>query len=192
MMKTPRIFSAALAILLFVALLQPAVMPALADDGYTSIYSGSVTSGKPVTQDGCFINFTILNGSNAAHVNIRSAGYAEMDRTVAENQYYLYYSGLKIFVADIDESAGTIMVDILKPVSGSSGSSSGTTLSCNIPGQTGLAGDKVVFPITIQNNNNEDKTYTLSASSGTGWNIRFTSGSSGIYKIFVPKAQSAM
>lgn len=191
-MRTSKFFSASLAILLFAAFLQPLAVPALAAEEYTSVRSGSVTSGEQITvEGGYFIRFDILNGGNAVHLNIRSSGYAEMDRTISENQYCLYYSGLKIFVADINESAGTIMVDILKPVSGSSGTSSGTSLSCNIPGQTALAGDKVVFPITIQNNNNEDKTYTLSASSGTGWNLRFTSGSNGIYKVFVPKMQSA-
>ncbi|WP_424358999.1 NEW3 domain-containing protein [Methanocella sp. MCL-LM] len=191
-MKTNRILAGALMIAMMISLLLPATAPALAAEEYTSIRSGSVASGEIVTIDGYFIKFDILNGSNAARVNIRSAGYAEMNYTIIENQYCIYYSGLKVYIADINESSGTIMMDILKPTSGgSSGPSSGTSLSCSTPGQTALAGDKVVFPIVIQNNNNEDKTYTLSATSGTGWSLRFTSGDKGIYKVFVPKMQSS-
>lgn len=195
-MKVSRIFSAALAIVLIVGLMQPAASPALAAGDYTSIKSGTISSGDtipPTEANGCFVRFDIINGNHAVHVNVRSAGYAEQNATITENQAYIYFDALKIYVADIDEPAQKISIDILRPTSGGStpGTSSGTILSCNTPGQTALAGDKVIFPIVIQNNNDQDKTYALSATSGTGWDLGFTSGDKGIFRVFVPKMQSS-
>ncbi len=191
-MKIRRIVSAALAIGLLICMLQPVISPAMATEGYTSIRSGTIESGTTISTDSptvCFVRFDMINGSKSVHVNVKSEGYAQQNYTFVENQGWNYFDVLRIYVAEINNN--TITYELLKPTSGgSSGSSSGTILNCNIPGQTALAGDKVVFPITIQNNNNEDKTYTLSATSGTGWSLRFTSGSNGIYKVFVPKTQS--
>ncbi len=68
----------------------------------------------------------------------------------------------------------------------------GTRLTCDTPGLQALAGDTVLFPITIQNNNNEDRTYTLSASSGTGWGMRFVSGTTSIYKVTVGRSSPGL
>ena len=191
-MRTSGIIPAALILGLLVCFLQLAISPVTAAGDYTSVYSNTVDSGDTITANGCFLRFDIINGGNAVSVNIKSAGYAQQNATITENQAFLYFDALKVYVADINTSTGKIIVDLLKPTtdSGNTGTSSGTSLTCELPGQLALAGDIVVFPVTIQNNNNEDKTYTLSSTTGTGWNVRFTSGDKGIYKVFVPKAQT--
>ena len=66
----------------------------------------------------------------------------------------------------------------------------GTSLTSQTPGQTALAGDSVSFPITITNNNDGDRTYTLSASGASGWGLSFDLGGKSIYQVTVPKSQS--
>jgi uncharacterized membrane protein len=63
-------------------------------------------------------------------------------------------------------------------------------LSSSIPGQRALGGDRVTFPITIHNNDAEGHTYTLGASSDTGWGLSFASAGKDVYKLFVPGSQS--
>lgn len=178
---------------LVLCLLQPAIMTATAaNENYVSVYTGPVDNGSTTTANGCFLRFDLVNGSNSAHVTVSSPSYPQQAVTISPDQSYYYYDALRIYVAEINFTSGRITVDISKPASsgGDTPASSGTRLSCDTPGLQALAGDLVTFPITIQNNNNEDKTYTLSSSSGTGWGIRFTAGGKGLYKIYVPKMQS--
>ena len=63
-------------------------------------------------------------------------------------------------------------------------------MTSQTPGQTALAGDSVSFPITITNNNDGDRTYTLTASGASGWGTSFELGSKSIYQVTVPKSQS--
>ncbi|CAJ36938.1 COG1470 family protein [Methanocella arvoryzae] len=196
-MKAGRILSGAVMMVLAISLLQPIMVPVAmaAANEYTGTLT-QTTQDQPRVFNNCFVWYNPVNGSNTAKVTIKSAQHPQLENyTVSSDgtRDRIYYFGkLEIYFIDIDPNTGIAQVHITWPTSdgSSSGSSTGTSLTCNIPGQTALAGDKVVFPITIQNNNNEDKTYTLSATSGTGWDLRFTSGSNGIYKVFVPKMQS--
>ncbi len=112
--------------------------------------------------------------------------------TISPGHSTYYYDVLKVYVSEINKTSGKIWVDIAKytPDGGSTPTAQGTKLTCETPGLQALAGDIVTFPITIQNNNDEDKTYTLSASSGTGWALRFVSGDKGLYKLYVPSRSS--
>ena len=100
-----------------------------------------------------------------------------------------YQNKLRIYVASIDNN--TAIVDIAKFVSSGDGTpSSGTRVTCDIPGQTALGGDVVSFPIMIQNNDQSDHTYELSANTDVNWKTWFEYGGKGVYKLFVPGKQS--
>jgi uncharacterized membrane protein len=168
-----------------------ALQPAALASGYVPVHTGAVDSGSTITANGCFVRFDLSNGSGSARVTVSSPNYPQQVVTISPDQSYYYYDALRIYVASIDFRASRIMVDISKPAgSGGGDTPSGTKLSCEVPGQLALAGDRVTFPLVIQNNYDEDKTYTLTSSSDTGWSIRFTSGGTGVYKVFVPKQSS--
>lgn len=160
--------------------------PALAD-GYTSLYSGWVNSGQTTSANGCIVIFDISN-SSGVHVSIHSPNYAMADAYIPVGQSVYYYDALRIYVGEVNYGTNQALVDLSKPLAGSS--STGTKLSSDTPGQTALAGDRVTFPIIIQNNNGDDKTYTLSATGATGWGLSFEYGGRSIYQVTVPASQS--
>ncbi|HEY3274498.1 MAG TPA: NEW3 domain-containing protein, partial [Methanocella sp.] len=172
-------------------LLAATAAPAAAS-GWTSIYSSTVDNGSTYTFNTCFVRFNLYENSNSVHVNISSPNFLLENYTLSLGQTSYYNNLLKIYVAEINTTTGKIWVDIAKPSDSADVTPvpGGTRLTCDTPGLQALAGDTVLFPIAIQNNNNDDRTYTLSASSSTGWNMRFTSGTNGIYKVFVPAHQS--
>ncbi|MCD1294988.1 alpha-galactosidase [Methanocella sp. CWC-04] len=167
------------------------IAPVAADSGYETIYSDWADNGDTVTANGCYVKFTIQNGSSNVYVSVKSPSYPDKEVTVSPGNWYYYYNLLRIYIVEIDQAKNKVLVDIARP-SGSQGdtSSSGTKLSCDVPGQLALGGDIVSFPILIQNNNDEDKTYTLSSSNSAKWDVTFTYGDKGIYKVYVPKHQS--
>lgn len=195
-MNMNRVILAALTVCMLLFLVQLlTVGTAMASSTYTSVYTGQVDSGSTINANNCFVRFDLVNGSSSAHVTVRSPNNPQQEVTISPDQSYFYYNVLKVYVAEINFSANKILVDISKPEGTGDGDTAaatqtGTVLSSETPGLLALAGDTVVFPITIQNNNNIDKTYTLSTSSDTDWDIKFMSGDQGIYRIFVPKMQS--
>jgi uncharacterized membrane protein len=183
-MKVKYLLLPVLALCLVVAVSASAV----ADNGYTSLFGGWVDDGTTMQAGDCFVTFGISNGSYV-HVSVQSPDYPAGDAYVPPGNSYYYYDALRVYVADVNYDTGKALVDISKPA-GSSGSSTGTKIWCDTPGQNALGGDAVIFPITIQNNNGEDKTYVLSASSDTGWGLSFEYGGKDVYQLYVPAAQT--
>ncbi len=171
--------------------LQHVAVATVAANEYTSVYTGTVDNGSINTYEGCFVRLDLAADSPGAHLTVSSPNYPQQMVTISPGNSYYYYNVIKVYVSEINKTSGKIWVDIAKYTGGSpTPAVSGTKLTCDTPGLQALAGDIVTFPITIQNNNDEDKTYTLSASSGTGWALRFVSGDKGLYKLYVPRMSS--
>lgn len=179
-MSACRLLSALLTIFLLTGAF---AAPALAD--YQSVLSEEVSDGRTVQANGCFVSFSITNGSLAAHVS--SPDHAAEDAHVPAGQSYYYYNLLRIYVQSVNGNRATVSID--KFVSNSS-AASGTKVSCDTPGQTALGGDVVSFPITIENNDPSDHTYTLSSYNDVNWKTWFEYGKKGVYQISVPSNQS--
>jgi uncharacterized membrane protein len=162
---------------------------ALADTGYTSLFGGWVDNGMTRQANDCFVTFGISNGSYV-HVSVQSPDYPAGDTYVPTGNAYYYYDAIRIYVADVNYNTSQALVDISKPTTSGSSSATGTKIWCDTPGQNALGGDAVTFPITIQNNNAGDKTYSLSASSGTGWALSFQYSGKNVYQLYVPSAQT--
>jgi uncharacterized membrane protein len=174
----------------FLLLLLPAsMMPASADSSYQTIYSGWLDSGQILQVNGCYVKL-IAGGAGYVTGIIKSPNYADWSNTIYSGHPVYYYDALKIYVVEVDMDNKKALVDISKPSSDSQSSSEGTKLACDVPGQYALGGDTVSFPIAIKNCNDEDKTYTLSSSSESGWDTGFIYSNKEIYKIFVPKGQT--
>lgn len=184
-MKTKGITLAALAACLIAAV----SAAALADSGYTSLYGGWVDDGSTRQAGNCFVTFGISNGSYV-HVSVQSPDYPAADAYVPPGNSYYYYDALRIYVAEVNRNTSQALVDISKLASSGPSSGTGTKVWCDTPGQRALGGDAVTFPITIQNDYAIDKTYTLSASSGTGWGLSFQYGGKDVYQLYVPAAQA--
>jgi uncharacterized membrane protein len=108
---------------------------------------------------------------------------------VGETVYY--YDQLVILVGQVTQrSDGVWQASVELSSPSTETTASGTSLSCETPGQTALAGDSVSFPITIKNSNDGDRTYTLSATGPTGWGTGFELSTKTIYQVTVPEAQS--
>lgn len=169
-----------------------AAMPGLsaAESGYVSVYSSWVNSGDIVPANGCYCTFTIANGSGSVRAHIQSPGYSDQEVTISPGNSYYYYDALRIYVVELNATQGRAMVDISKPSSTGSSSSSGTKIYCDTPGQKALAGDEVTFPIVIQNNDDDDHTYTLTATNDAGWSADFRYSGKSVYQIFVPASHS--
>jgi uncharacterized membrane protein len=166
------------------------VIQAAAGEDYQIIHSNyPVHSGQIEAVDGCYMTFTVTNGSGYVHVNYNGPGYPEEDVNIWPGQTDYYQNKLRIYVASINND--TAIVDIAKFVSSSEGTpSSGTRVYSDVPGQTALGGDVVSFPIVIQNNDESDHTYELSAFNDVSWKTWFEYGDKGVYKIYVPGKQS--
>jgi uncharacterized membrane protein len=167
-----------------------AIVQAAASEDYATVQSNyRVHSGQIEAVDGCYMTFNVTNGSNYVHVSYNGPGYPNKEVNIPEGQTDYYQNKLRIYVARVEND--TAIVDIAKFVSSSDGTpSSGTKVYCDIPGQTALGGDVVSFPIVIQNNDQSDHTYELSASSDISWKTWFEYGGKGVYKIYVPGKQS--
>lgn len=181
---------ASIATLLVLCLAVWAIVPAAADS-YETVFSDWVTDGQTVHANGCYATFKITNGSTMIQATVSGPSAAEQVVNIPLGQAYYYPGLIRIYVANFDKVNNKALVDIAS-LSSSGGSSqpSGTILTCNTPGQTALAGDLVTFPITINNQNDGDRTFTLSSSTDTGWGVGFTYGDKGIYKVYVPRSQS--
>ena len=161
---------------------------------WTPVFADNVHNGTMKTFNNCFIQFNLVEGSNSAHIEVSAVGHTSKPIELQEHATGDYDNLVRIYVAKINKTTDDMWVEIAVP-SDSGGvtptpAPGGTKLTCDTPGLQALAGDTVTFPITIQNNNNEDMTYTLSASSGTGWALRFVSGDKGLYKLYVPRTSS--
>jgi uncharacterized membrane protein len=180
-----------LATLLAIGLCLIACIPqATAAESYDSVFYDWVTDGQSVRVSDYYVTFGVTNSSNTVNVTLSGPTVPESYRTprniVAGSS--AYYGGLlRVYVDRIDGSRA--LVDVSKPGS-SSMPSTGTRVTCDIPGQTALGGDVVSFPIVIQNYDSSDHTYTLSSFSDIGWKTWFEYGSKGVYKLFVPAGQS--
>jgi uncharacterized membrane protein len=164
--------------------------PASAEAGYQTVFDGFAFSGIPVHAGGCTVTATIHNNSSAAHVLVSRIGYDDVAGTIDPGNF-MDLDGVRIEVANggVDHSGGRVYL-IIRVWQGSSSPSSGVGLSSSIPGQRALGGDRVTFPITIQNYDDEGHTFTLGASSDTGWGLSFASAGKDVYKLFVPGLQS--
>mgnify|MGYP005834288205 CR=1 FL=1 len=176
-------------------------VPSIAASGdYKTLYFGTLESGVPKSLQGDYgnyiINLTVSGDGSGVTGTISSSASTESVGLLPVNQQYFYPKMqpnlIKLWLGNLNN--GTIYVEISERIqSGNNNNPSqspGTKLSCDIPGQLALGGDVVSFPILITNNNNEDKTYTLSYANNGNWNARFTSDGKGVYKVFVPKSQS--
>jgi uncharacterized membrane protein len=179
----------ALIVLLVMSMLLSMAMPyAVAGDQYNTVKENlKVTNGQIESVNSCYMTFSVINGS--VHVAFNGPGYPYKETNIPAGQTYYYYNILRVYVASADND--TAIVDIAEFVSSSDpASSSGTKVSCDVPGQTALGGDVVSFPVIIQNNDPSDHTYELSSFSEIGWKTWFEYGDKGVYKISVPSKQS--
>jgi len=167
------------------------IVPAAADDSYTSVLSGPVQSGETNRAGDYYIKFDIVNGSNTVNVTLSGATVPQQFKTPRNVVVgsSLYYPGmLRAYIDHIEGSR--IYVDVAQPGGSSGTPSSGTKVSCDIPGQTALGGDVVSFPVVIQNNDASDHVYTLDSFCEISWKTWFEYGDKGVYKISVPAKQS--
>lgn len=175
-------------ILLILCMLAAFIAPAVAQSsGFETVYSGWVDSGEIVTANGCYVNATV-SSSSSAHVYVRNPNYPSGDVVVTVGNPYYYQNVLRVYVVSINTTTNKILLELSKPVSsgGDVTPVTGTRVTCEIPGQQALAGDLVEFPIFIQNNDDVDKTYTLTYQNDYDWKAKFTSGGKAVYKLFVP------
>ncbi|MGE5465284.1 MAG: NEW3 domain-containing protein [Betaproteobacteria bacterium] len=178
-------------ILAALALLIVAVpAPTLAEAGYQTIYNDFAYSGTAVHPDGCTVISTIHNNSSAVTITVSRIGYDDVTGTIEPGSVMnLDDFMIQVVPGGVDHDGNRVFLKILKWQSGSP-TSTGAGLSCSVPGQRALGGDRVTFPITIQNHDAEGHTYTLGASSDTGWTLSFASAGKDVYKLFVPGQQS--
>jgi len=165
----------------------------LADTGYEILpSSGWIDDNKITEANGCYLMLEVNNSSHNMLLDIKKPdGFQEEKHNITPNLLFNYYDQLRIYVVDVNYAGGQAYLELSRPSGTTGGSANGTKIYCNFPGQTALGGDKVSFPIVIQNNNNDDRTYDLSASSDQGWNMSFSSGGTTIYKVDVPAKQSS-
>lgn len=183
------IAKAAIPVLLAICLISTAIWPAMADSEPV-IFSGWVSNGDVKPANGYYVWFGVANNSSTIKVTVNRPGTTDDEFYISPGNYKNYPGVIRITLVKKEASADQAYVEIASLSGGSSSSSGGTHLTCDAPGQTALAGDKVTFPITITNNGDGDRTYTLSSATDTGWSLGFTYGSMGVYKINVPKSQS--
>jgi uncharacterized membrane protein len=163
--------------------------PALAEAGYQTVYNQFTSSGSPVHAGGCTVIATIHNNSSAVSISVSRIGYDDVTGTVDPGNF-MDLDDIRIeVVGNVDHAGNQVLLKILK-WQGSSPTSTGAGLSCSVPGQRALGGDRVTFPINIHNPDAEGHTYTLGASSDTGWTLSFASAGKDVYKLFVPGQQS--
>ncbi|HEY3274592.1 MAG TPA: NEW3 domain-containing protein [Methanocella sp.] len=165
------------------------ITPASADYGFQGVYADWAYNGTTISAGGALVTPVISNNSDAVRMTVRLTGYDDMTGTVNAGNVMDFHDLVRITVIGIDRDSDKVYLQIAKRGS-SSTTPSGTALSCSVPGQKALGGDKVIFPITIQNLDAEGHMYTLSASSGTGWTLSFASGGKNVYKVSVPGQQS--
>jgi uncharacterized membrane protein len=85
----------------------------------------------------------------------------------------------------LDKANGQAYVDIQVPTAATpTPTPTGTKIYCDTPGLLALGGDKVSFPIVIQNNDG-DHTYALSASNSAGWKTYYEYNGKQINQIYV-------
>ncbi|CAJ36155.1 COG1470 family protein [Methanocella arvoryzae] len=181
--------------IVLVALLLLAAPVAAAESGYEVLYSQWTKDGTIVSANGCYVTPEITNGSNVHLCVKKPGGYAETNYSASVDGLIHYYDQLRIYVIDVDYAGGQVYLELSRPTSGggSTSASTGTRVSCDTPGQSALGGDKVSFPIVIQNNDNDDRTYSLSAQNDypeLGWTTCFSYGDKTVYKVNVPGKQS--
>ncbi len=172
-------------------LLVTCMLPAIADDGYQTLNHGLFDNGAIIPAGGYYVTIGVVNGSNVVNVTLGGPSVPEVDkvpRNIVKGSSAYYGNYLRIYVEDIQGTSAYL--DIAQPGGGSSSTASGTKVSCDTPGLTALGGDSVTFPVTIQNNDNTDHTYTLSSFSDIGWKTSFNYGNKGVYMINVPATQS--
>ncbi len=158
--------------------------PARADTVYSTVFSGTVNSGDIRSAGGCFVQFEITNGS--VHVTVTSPDYPSGEASVPPGNAFYYLNLLRIYVASATNT--TAVVDISKTTSSSG--TTGVRVYCDTPAQNTLAGDSVSFPITIQNSETADETFSLAASGPGGWGTKFDYNGKDIYEILVPASST--
>lgn len=160
-------------------------VPVMADTVYTSAFSGTVGNGDVKSVGGCFVNFDIKNGS--VHVTVTSPDYPQGEAYIPAGNAYYYLNVLRIYIASMPTNS-TAVVDIGKVTSSSA--STGIKVYCDTPAQNALGGDGVTFPITIQNFESVDETFSLSATSPGGWSTKYDYNNKDIYQIYVPASST--
>ncbi len=161
-----------------------AVVPALSmASGYASQYSGLVQNGTIKTVNGCNVIFTVDNGSDSLGIQVQSA-YGSESVKVTPGQPYYYSTLLMINVVTLDAANRQAYVDIEVPQSTPTPTPTGTKVYCDAPDQLALGGDRVTFPIVIQNYDS-DHTYALSADNYAGWTTYFVYNGMKINQIYV-------
>lgn len=175
------------AMLLATMLVAAGALADAAGDGYQSLASGLYDSGTVIPAGGYYVTVSVVNGSNAVNVIVNGPSVPDNDkapRNVVKGSSAYYGNYLRVYIVDV--VGNKTYVDISQPGGGSSGTASGTKVTCDTPGLTALAGGVVTFPISIQNNDNSDHTYTLRSSSDLNWKTWFNYGQKGVYMISVP------
>jgi uncharacterized membrane protein len=172
------------ALLAIVLLAGPLGAPALAES-YEPAFMEEVGDGRAVQVSGCFVSFSIANGSLGARVS--GPGYPAANATIPAGQTYYYHGLLRIYVDSINNDKAWVSIE---RASSSTAPPAGTRVYCDVPGQTALGGDVVTFPVVIQNNDGSDHTYSLSSNNDVGWRAWFEYDKRGVYKVSVPARQS--
>lgn len=191
-MKTRSMLFAALAICL-AAVLLPSITEAKTN--YVSVYSGWISDGSTTPRNslGVYVTASFPNESasfNVTSLHIKSSYYSGNNVRLAEGDSYDYYDAARITLLDtrVYDGIPQAYIDI-SSISNLS-DNGGTTIYSDTPGMIAKAGDTVSFPIVIKNTDGVDHTYTLAASSTTGWPMTFAYQGSSIYQIYVPASGS--
>jgi uncharacterized membrane protein len=167
------------------------IQPASAGDGYETVFHDWDRNGTFVYVEDCYVTPLLNGGEQGVQITVSRAGYQDMVCTVSRGNSMDFYNLIRIFVVDINSSTDRVYLEISRPAQSTVAPvQSGTALTCTVLGQKALGGDSVTFPIAIQNNDRDGRTYSLSASSDAGWGLTFLSGGKNVYKVYVPGQQS--
>jgi uncharacterized membrane protein len=170
-----------------------ALAEAATGDGYQSLASGWYDSGAVIPAGGYYVTVSVVNASNVVNVIVDGPSVPDNDkapRNVVKGSSLYYGNYLRVYVVDVDVAGNRTYIDVSQPGGGPGQAASGTKVTCDTPGLTALGGDAVTFPVTIQNNDNTDHTYTLSSFSDVSWKTYFSYGQKGVYMVSVPALQS--
>jgi uncharacterized membrane protein len=156
---------------------------------YTTVYSDWVDSGEIVPVGDCYFTFNVTDWGTVM-MHIQSSGHTDVDNTyIVEGGTYFYpYDNLRVFAVSVNATTHRALINIARDSSGTPTPSaqSGTKVSCDVLGQNALAGDLLSFPVTIQNNYDDDRSFDLSSSApNSGWKTWFTYSDKNVYRVSV-------
>ncbi len=136
----------------------------------------------------CYFTFNITDWGSV-HMSAQSPYFSKVDDIVLTEESLYPYNNLQVYVVDANGTTHQALVNIAR-VSPSGAATpqpqSGTRVSSDVVGQNALAGDTLIFPVNIMNNDYDDRNYDLSATTSIpGWKTWFTYTDKNVYRVSV-------